>query len=86
MPQQVDQVATPGGGTGAVVVDVQPGRRGGIRADRALCRQQRRGGGANVDVANEAVQQATAAYDFAMNAQVMRVYSQMTKTLLDVQA
>ena len=40
----------------------------------------------NVDYANEAIQQATAAYDFAMNAQVMRVYSQMTKTLLDVQA
>ena len=40
----------------------------------------------NVDVATEAIHQATAAYDFAMNAQVMRVYSQMTKTLLDVQA
>ena len=36
--------------------------------------------------ATEAIHQATAAYDFAMNAQVMRVYSQMTKTLLDVQA
>ena len=40
----------------------------------------------NVDHANEALQQATAAYSFAMNVEVMRVYSQMMKTLLDVQA
>ena len=85
VPQQVDQVATPGGGTSAVVV----GAAGHVAADAPAAPYADQNGEVatpNVDVATEAIQQATAAYDFAMNAQVMRVYSQMTKTLLDVQA
>ena len=35
----------------------------------------------NINPANEAIQQATASYTFAMNVEVMRVYSQMMKTL-----
>ena len=85
VPQQVDQVATPGGGAGAVVVDVQPAAVAATRRPRPLPTNGEVAA-PNVDVATEAIHQATAAYDFAMNAQVMRVYSQMTKTLLDVQA
>ena len=40
--------------------------------------------GTEVDLANEAIQQVTARYDFAMNAQVVRIYSQMMKSLLDI--
>ena len=86
VPQQLDQVATPGGGAGAVVVDVQPAAVAAYAPTAPFADNNGEVAAPNVDVANEAVQQATAAYDFAMNAQVMRVYSQMTKTLLDVQA
>ena len=85
VPQQVDQVATPGG-AGAVVVDVQLAAVAAYAPTAPFADNNGEVAAPNVDVANEAVQQATAAYDFAMNAQVMRVYSQMTKTLLDVQA
>lgn len=42
------------------------------------------GGGANADLADEAVQQITAQIDFAANAQVLRADAQMTKRLLDI--
>jgi flagellar basal-body rod protein FlgC len=83
--QQVDQVATPGGGTSAVVVDVQPATVAAYAPTAPYADQNGEVAAPNVDVAAEAIQQATAAYDFAMNVQVMRVYSQMMKTLLDVQ-
>jgi flagellar basal-body rod protein FlgC len=86
VPQQVDQVATPGGGTSAVVVDVQPATVAAYAPAAPYADANGEVATPNVDVATEAIHQATAAYDFAMNAQVMRVYSQMTKTLLDVQA
>ena len=86
VPQQVDQVATPGGGTSAVVVDVQPATVAAYAPTAPYADANGEVATPNVDYANEAIQQATAAYDFAMNAQVIRVYSQMTKTLLDVQA
>jgi flagellar basal-body rod protein FlgC len=85
-PQQVDQVETPGGGTSAVIVDVQPATVAAYAPTAPYADQNGEVATPNVDVANEAIQQATAAYDFAMNVQVMRVYSQMMKTLLDVQA
>ncbi len=86
VPQQIDQVATPGGGTSAIVVDVQPATVAAYAPAAPYADQNGEVAAPNVDVASEAIQQATAAYDFAMNVQVMRVYSQMMKTLLDVQA
>ncbi len=86
VPQQIDQVATPGGGTSAVVVDAQPATVAAYAPTAPYADANGEVAAPNVDVAAEAIQQATAAYDFAMNVQVMRVYSQMTKTLLDVQA
>jgi flagellar basal-body rod protein FlgC len=85
VPQQVDQVATPGGDTSAVVVDVQPAAVAAYAPSAPYADQNGEVAAPNVDGAAEAIQQATAAYDFAMNALVMRVYSQMMKTLLDVQ-
>lgn len=86
VPQQVDQVTTPGGGASAVVVGVQPA----IVAAYAPSAPYADGNGEvaapNVDYANEAVQQAIASYSFAANVAVMRVYAQMMRTLLDVQA
>jgi len=86
VPQQVDQVATLGGGTSAVVVDVQPATVAAYAPAAPYADPNGEVASPNVDVATEAIQQATAAYDFAMNVQVMRVYSQMMKTLLDIQA
>jgi flagellar basal-body rod protein FlgC len=86
VPQQVDQVATPGGGTSAVIVDVRPASVAAYVPTAPYADQNGEVASPNVDVGTEAIQQATAAYDFAMNAQVMRVYSQMMKTLLDIQA
>ncbi len=84
VPQQVGQVATAGGGTSAIVTKVAPGDvavsdPGAPYADAGGEVAQ-----PNVDFANEAIQQATASYDFTMNALVMRVYSRMMKTLLDI--
>ena len=86
VPQQVDQVATSDGGTSAVVVNVQPGAVAAYDPAAPYADQNGQVASPNVDNANEAIQQAAAAYDFAMNVQVMRVYSQMLKTLLDIQA
>lgn len=86
VPRQVDQVATPGGGTSAVVVDVQPGTLAAYAPSAPYADKNGEVATPNVDYANEAVQQATASYSFAMNVEVMRVYAQMMKTLLDVQA
>ncbi len=86
MPQQVNQVEAPGGGTSAVVVDVQPATVAAYAPTALYADKNGEVATPNVDVATEAIQQATAAYDFAMNVQVMRVYSQMMKALLNVQA
>jgi len=86
VPQQVDQVAMSDGGTSAVVVNVQPGAVAAYDPAAPYADQNGQVASPNVDNANEAIQQAAAAYDFAMNVQVMRVYSQMLKTLLDIQA
>lgn len=84
--QQVDQVEAPGGSTSAVVVNVQPGTLAAYAPAAPYADKNGEVATPNVDVATAAIQQATAAYDFAMNVQVMRVYSQMMKTLLDIQA
>ncbi|HEY6259191.1 MAG TPA: flagellar basal body rod C-terminal domain-containing protein, partial [Xanthobacteraceae bacterium] len=40
----------------------------------------------NVDLANEVVQQIIARYEFAANAKVLQVGSEMMKSLLDIKA
>ncbi len=84
--QQVDQVATPGGGTSAVVVDVQPGTLAAYAPTAPYADKNGEVATPNVDYSYEAMQQATASYSFAMNVAVMRVYAQMMQALLDVQA
>jgi flagellar basal-body rod protein FlgC len=84
--QQVDQVATTGGGTAAIVSNVQPATVAAYAPTAPYADKNGNVATPNVDDANEAIQQATASYTFAMNVEVMRVYSQMMKTLLDVQA
>jgi flagellar basal-body rod protein FlgC len=84
--QQVDQVAAPGGGTSAVVVDVQPGTLAAYAPTAPYADKNGEVAAPNVDYANEAIQQAVASYSFAANVAVMRVYAQMMKTLLDIQA
>ena len=83
--QQVDQFATADGGTGTVVTDVQPATVTAYDPTAPFADANGDVASPNVDTASQAIQQATASYDFAMNALVMRVYSQMMKQLLDVQ-
>jgi flagellar basal-body rod protein FlgC len=86
VPQQVQQVATPGGGTSAVITSVQPAAVAAYVPSAPYADQNGEVASPNVDYANEAVQQAIASYSFAMNAKVMSVSSQMMQTLLDIQA
>ncbi len=83
-PQQVDQVETAGGGTAAVVSSVEPGTV--VMFDPAAPYADPNGlvASPNVDYASEAMQQVTASYEFAFNALVMRVYSQIRKSALDI--
>jgi flagellar basal-body rod protein FlgC len=82
-PQQVNQVATAGGGTQAVVTNVQPGAVAVSDPTAPYANSSGQVAAPNVDLANEAIQQQLAATSFASNAQVARVYSQMMQTLLD---
>jgi len=85
IPQQVDQVATADGGTQAIVSNVQPGTVTAYDPTAPYADPNGNVAQPNVDLTDEAVQQATASYQFAANVEVMRVYSQMMKTLLDIQ-
>jgi flagellar basal-body rod protein FlgC len=83
-PQQVDQVATASGGTQAVISDVQPGSVAVSDPTAPYADSNGQVASPNVDLASEIVQQQIAQIEFASNAQVMRVYSQMVQTLLDI--
>ena len=83
--QEVNQIATQGGGTSAVVANAQPGTLTAYDPTAPYADPNGLVAAPNVDFANEAVQQAIASYQFAANADVMSVYSQMMRTLLDVQ-
>ena len=84
-PKEVHQIALAGGGTQAVTTNVQPATV--LAYDPTAPYADANGDVAkpNVDFSSEAYQQLTARYNFVMNAYVMRVYSRMTKSLLDVQ-
>ncbi len=83
--QQVTQVATAGGGTSAVVANVQPSSVTTYDPSAPYADSNGDVAAPNVDPANEAVQQLMASTSYAMNAKVMSVYSQMMQTLLDIQ-
>jgi|SRR5271165_4072158 len=84
-PKQVHQVATASGGTQAVTGNVQPATV--LAYDPTAPYADANGDVArpNVDLTTEAYQQLTARYNFVANAYVMRVYSRMMKSLLDIQ-
>jgi flagellar basal-body rod protein FlgC len=84
-PTQVEQVATPGGGTKAVVTHVQPSSLPAYDPTAPYADQNGMVAEPNVNYANEAMQQTIARYDYVFNAYVMRVYSRMMKSLVDVQ-
>ncbi len=83
--QQVNQVATPGGGTSAVVSNAQPGTVTAYDPTAPYADPNGQVAAPNVDIANEVVQQAIASYEFAANADVMSVDQQMMQTLLNIQ-
>ena len=84
-PKELHQVATTGGGTKAVTTNVQPATV--LAYDPTAPYADASGDVArpNVDLTTEAYQQLTARYNFVANAYVMRIYSRMMKSLLDVQ-
>jgi flagellar basal-body rod protein FlgC len=83
--QQVNQVASPGGGTSAVVSNAQPGTVTAYDPTAPYADQNGQVAAPNVDITNEAVQQAIASYEFLANADVVSVYSKMMQALIDIQ-
>jgi flagellar basal-body rod protein FlgC len=83
--QQVNQVATAGGGTQAAVSAVQPGTVTAYNPNAPYADANGNVAAPNVDYANEAFQQMLANYQYAANAGVIRVASQMLATLIDIQ-
>ena len=83
-PSRVDQVDVAGGGTAATVTTVSPSYA--PRYDPSAPYADKNGlvAAPNVDLANEAVQQITARIEFAANAKVIQIESEMMKTLLDI--
>lgn len=83
-PQQVNQVAVQGGGTRTVVSNVQPSYQAVSDPTAPYANSSGQVAAPNVDLANEAIQQQLAQIEFASNAQVARVYSQMMQYLLNI--
>ena len=82
--QRVDQVDVAGGGTVANVSTASPGYVTQYDPTAPFADKNGLVAAPNVDLANEAVQQITARVDFAANAKVIQVYSEMMKSLLDI--
>jgi flagellar basal-body rod protein FlgC len=82
--QRVDQVDVAGGGTVANVTTASPGYVTQYDPTAPFADKNGLVAAPNVDLANEAVQQITARVDFAANAKVIQVYSEMMKSLLDI--
>jgi flagellar basal-body rod protein FlgC len=83
--QQVNQVATPAGGTSAVVSNVQPGTVTAYDPTAAYADQNGDVSAPNVDIATELIQQAIASYAFAANAAVINAQQQTMQSLLNIQ-
>jgi flagellar basal-body rod protein FlgC len=84
LAQRVDQVDVAGGGTVANVSTASPGYVTEYDPTAPFADKNGLVAAPNVDLANQAVQQITARIDFAANAKVIQVYSQMMKSLLDI--
>ncbi len=84
VPEQVNQVALAGGGTAATVAPVSPSYTAQYNPTAPYADQNGQVAAPNVDLANEAVQQIVARYEFAANAKVLQVGSEMLKSLLDI--
>jgi flagellar basal-body rod protein FlgC len=82
--ERVDQVDVAGGGTVANVSTASPGYVTQYDPTAPFADKNGLVAAPNVDLANEAVQQITARIDFAANAKVIQVYSEMMKSLLDI--
>jgi len=85
IPKQAHQVARADGATQAVTTAVQPGTVLAYDPTAPYADSNGTVAKPNVDFTSEAYQELTARYNFVANAYVMRVYSRMQKTLLDIQ-
>ena len=84
-PKQLHQVALAGGGTEAVTTNVQPSTVLAYDPTAPYADSNGEVAKPNVDFTSEAYQELTARYNFVANAYVMRIYSRMVKSLLDIQ-
>jgi flagellar basal-body rod protein FlgC len=84
-PQEVHQVETAGGGTKAVVSNMQPGSVAAYDPTAPYADQNGMVAEPNVNYTTEAMQQLTARYNFVFNVYVARVYSRLMKSLVDIQ-
>ena len=84
-PKEVHQVPLAGGGTQAITSNVQPATVLAYDPTAPYADANGEVAKPNVDFTTEAYQQLTARYNFVANAYVMRIYSRMVKSLLDVQ-
>ena len=84
VPQRVNQVDVAGGGTAATVSTVSPSYVPQFDPTSPFADKNGQVAAPNVDLANEAVQQAIARYEFAANAKVLQVGSETLKSLLDI--
>jgi flagellar basal-body rod protein FlgC len=83
---RVDQVEAAGGGTIAIVNQDSPGTVPVFDPGAPYADAKGMVSAPNVDFANEAVQQLLARVTFAANAQVVRTYDRMMKSLLDIKS
>ena len=81
---RVDQVEAAGGGTIAIVNQASPGTVPVFDPSAPYADAKGMVSAPNVDFANEAVQQLLARVTFVANAQVVRTYDRMMKSLLDI--
>lgn len=86
VPGRIDQVEVAGGGTAANVGAVDPSFVQSYDPDASYADANGMVAAPNVDLANEVVEALVARYTFALNANVMRGATQMTKSLLDITA
>jgi flagellar basal-body rod protein FlgC len=86
VPLQVNQVASAGGGTSATVAPVSPSDVPQFDPGAPFADQSGLVAAPNVDLANEAVQQIIARYEFTANAEVIQVNAQMMQSLLNITA
>jgi hypothetical protein len=84
MPQHVDHVEPAGGGAGAIVSDIEPGAA--AMSDPAAPYGDDLDASPNLNGADAAVLRVAASYDLTMEMLVMRIYSQIRKSFLDIQA